>query len=47
MVEFHHPEVERNNSYVCCCCCFPQQSTFFRYETRTIGTCGWCKTDRI
>jgi len=32
-------KVKRNNSYVCCCC-FPQRSTFFRYEMRTVGTCG-------
>jgi len=42
MAEFHHPEMERNNSYVCCCC-LPQRSTFFRYEMRTVDTCSWCK----
>jgi len=48
MIKFHHPKVERNNSYVCCCCCcFPQRSIFSRYDMRTIGICDWCKTDRI
>jgi len=28
MAEFHHPKVERNNSYVCF---FPQRSTFSCY----------------